>query len=54
MGAERVREKEGGLRVEKREIEGTGAHPPCIMLNSKGSVTEWEGRVSWVHRCSAK
>lgn len=40
--------------MEKREIECTGAHPPCIMLNSKGLVTEWEESGPRVDRCSAQ
>ena len=48
------RKKEEDWGWKRREIEGTGAHPPCIMLNSKGLVTEWEGRRPRVHRCSAR
>lgn len=43
MGAEREGVKQDGWGW-KYEIEGTGAYPVCIILSSKGLVTEWEGR----------
>ena len=36
MGVERGIEKEEDWGVERREIEGTGAHTACIILNSNG------------------